>query len=174
MKTTTTTLTRTTYPQLQVGDVIWRERKGWNHGARPFVVFQILNDREALAVPTSTTNDLLGCMPAIKAGNKAAWINPLGMATIKRNRYPVYKTVGKRELDLIRKAFNILKRRDAFTYKKLMGQVKVTTTTATDKDAPANPSKAWKAWKKQIDAITAWEKETGKTWPHRIPQAPRN
>ena len=165
MKTTTRRF-RTVHPLLQVGDVIWRERKGWNHGERPFVVFRILNDTEALAVPTTTTNDLLGCMPAIKAGNRAAWINPLGMAIVKRNRYPVYKTVGKRELDLIRKAFNILRKRDAFTYKKLMGRI------TTDGEALPT-SKAYKAWKKQMEAIVAWEKENGKVWPHRIPAAPR-
>lgn len=160
------TTSNTTTKLLQVGDVIWRTRKGWNHGDRPFVVFKILSDTEALAVPTSTTVDLLGSMPAIKAGRKASWINPVGIARVKRNRYQSTKRLGARDLQLIATAFKIFKRAEPGLYAETFNRVN--TVSSPHKTASA----ALKAWKKEYEAIKAWEEEKGKAWPHRIPTKP--
>ena len=126
MKATTrpTQTIRTIRPTqlLQVGDVIWRERKEWAHGKRPFIVFKVLNDTEALAVPLSTTVDFLGRMPAIKAGTKAAWISPQGVARIKRDRYQAAKRVDGRDLAQVFKAFRIWNTIDPLGCKRTLKQ----------------------------------------------------
>jgi hypothetical protein len=151
-------------PTLQVGDVIWRTRKGWAHGDRPFIVFKIISDSEALAVPTSTTVDVLGRMPAIKAGNKASWVNPVGTARVRRNRYQVTRRLSTKDQERVQSAFRIFKKAEPRLYKELMRRVDTPTSLVK--------SGALKAWEKQYEAIKAWEEQEGRAWPHRIPTKP--